>query len=260
MSPGRRNAAARATRVSPLRHAFADLHLVALDDSSAHAPFLDAPVAHDQLTRARSPSRRSAVDEADALAPRYLDFAGDEFAQMRMRCVGERDAHLARAARLIDFLVDQPDLAVDGSPRRLARRNLASMPTARRASDCSGTSASRSIAPALMMRNSRLTGRRERRSGRLEPSAGSRSADTGAVASRCARFAPTAPTARLRSARPSPPPDLAADIFNRGIFLTGGGALLQALDELVSNETEVPVFVAEDPLSCVAHWHRQIAF
>jgi rod shape-determining protein MreB and related proteins len=48
------------------------------------------------------------------------------------------------------------------------------------------------------------------------------------------------------------PPDLAADIFNRGIFLTGGGALLQGLDELISNETEVPVFVAEDPLSCVA--------
>ncbi len=48
------------------------------------------------------------------------------------------------------------------------------------------------------------------------------------------------------------PPDLAADIFNRGIFLTGGGALLQGLDELVANETEVPVFVAEDPLSCVA--------
>jgi len=48
------------------------------------------------------------------------------------------------------------------------------------------------------------------------------------------------------------PPDLAADIFNRGIFLTGGGALLQGLDELISNETEVPVFIAEDPLSCVA--------
>ena len=48
------------------------------------------------------------------------------------------------------------------------------------------------------------------------------------------------------------PPELAADIFNRGIFLTGGGALLQGLDELIANETEVPVFIAEDPLSCVA--------
>lgn len=48
------------------------------------------------------------------------------------------------------------------------------------------------------------------------------------------------------------PPELAADIFNRGIILTGGGALLQGLDELISNEAEVPVFIAEDPLSCVA--------
>jgi rod shape-determining protein MreB len=48
------------------------------------------------------------------------------------------------------------------------------------------------------------------------------------------------------------PPELAADIYNRGIVLTGGGALLQGLDELISNETEVPVFVADDPLSCVA--------
>jgi rod shape-determining protein MreB len=35
-------------------------------------------------------------------------------------------------------------------------------------------------------------------------------------------------------------------------MLTGGGALLQGLDELISNETEVPVFVADDPLSTVA--------
>ncbi len=48
------------------------------------------------------------------------------------------------------------------------------------------------------------------------------------------------------------PPELAADIFNRGIVLTGGGALLQGLDELISSETEVPVFVADDPLSSVA--------
>ena len=48
------------------------------------------------------------------------------------------------------------------------------------------------------------------------------------------------------------PPELAADIFNRGIVLAGGGALLQGLDELIANETEVPVFIADDPLSCVA--------
>jgi rod shape-determining protein MreB and related proteins len=48
------------------------------------------------------------------------------------------------------------------------------------------------------------------------------------------------------------PPELAADIFNRGIVLSGGTALLRGLDELIANETEVPVFLAEDPLSCVA--------
>lgn len=48
------------------------------------------------------------------------------------------------------------------------------------------------------------------------------------------------------------PPELAADIFNRGIMLVGGGALLQGLDELISSETEVPVFIADDPLSAVA--------
>lgn len=48
------------------------------------------------------------------------------------------------------------------------------------------------------------------------------------------------------------PPELAADIYHRGIMLSGGGALLRGLDELIANETEVPVFVAEDPLSCVA--------
>ena len=47
------------------------------------------------------------------------------------------------------------------------------------------------------------------------------------------------------------PPELAADIFNRGIVIVGGGALLQGLDELISSETEVPVFLADDPLSCV---------
>lgn len=48
------------------------------------------------------------------------------------------------------------------------------------------------------------------------------------------------------------PPELAADIAERGLFLVGGGALLQGLDELILSETEVPVFVPEDPISCVA--------
>ena len=58
--------------------------------------------------------------------------------------------------------------------------------------------------------------------------------------------------AAIRRTLERTPPELAADIFNRGIMLTGGGALLQGLDELISNETEVPVFVADDPLSTVA--------
>ncbi|MEM5947741.1 rod shape-determining protein [Spirochaetia bacterium 38H-sp] len=48
------------------------------------------------------------------------------------------------------------------------------------------------------------------------------------------------------------PPELAADIVERGIVLTGGGALLKGFDKLVSKETGVPVFVAENPLHCVA--------
>ena len=47
------------------------------------------------------------------------------------------------------------------------------------------------------------------------------------------------------------PPELAADIMNRGIVLAGGGALLKGLDQLISAETDIPVYVAEDPLTCV---------
>lgn len=49
------------------------------------------------------------------------------------------------------------------------------------------------------------------------------------------------------------PPELSADIMSRGIFLTGGGALLRGLDKLLESELSVPVFVAEDPLNCVAN-------
>lgn len=48
------------------------------------------------------------------------------------------------------------------------------------------------------------------------------------------------------------PPELAADIIERGIVLTGGGALLRGFDRLLSAATNIPVNVAEDPLSCVA--------
>lgn len=48
------------------------------------------------------------------------------------------------------------------------------------------------------------------------------------------------------------PPELAADIMDRGIMLTGGGALLSGLDKLINQETGMPVTIAENPLDCVA--------
>jgi len=57
---------------------------------------------------------------------------------------------------------------------------------------------------------------------------------------------------RIRSILERTPPELAADIIERGITLTGGGALLRGLDRLIEAQTEVPVRLAEDPLTCVA--------
>lgn len=48
------------------------------------------------------------------------------------------------------------------------------------------------------------------------------------------------------------PPELAADIMDRGIVLTGGGGLLRNLDKVISEETKMPVLIAENPLDCVA--------
>jgi rod shape-determining protein MreB and related proteins len=48
------------------------------------------------------------------------------------------------------------------------------------------------------------------------------------------------------------PPELASDVIDRGIVLTGGGALLRGIDQLILQETGVPVHIAEDPLRCVA--------
>lgn len=56
----------------------------------------------------------------------------------------------------------------------------------------------------------------------------------------------------VKSALEQSPPELAADIAESGIVLTGGGALLRDLDRLLSEETGLPVIVAEDPLTCVA--------
>ena len=48
------------------------------------------------------------------------------------------------------------------------------------------------------------------------------------------------------------PPELSADIIDRGIILTGGGALLRGLPELISEQTEINTVVAENPMECVA--------
>ncbi len=47
------------------------------------------------------------------------------------------------------------------------------------------------------------------------------------------------------------PPELVADIYERGIILTGGGALLKELDKVISKAAEIPVRIADDPLTCV---------
>ncbi len=49
----------------------------------------------------------------------------------------------------------------------------------------------------------------------------------------------------------STPPELVADIYERGIMLTGGGALLKGLDKVIAREAQVPVHIADDPLTCV---------
>ena len=56
----------------------------------------------------------------------------------------------------------------------------------------------------------------------------------------------------VRCALEKAPPELSADIADRGMVLTGGGALLRGLDRLLMEETGLPVIVADDPLTCVA--------
>lgn len=56
----------------------------------------------------------------------------------------------------------------------------------------------------------------------------------------------------VKGALEQTPPELAADIAESGIVLTGGGSLLQGLDQLLADETGLPVIIAEDPLTCVA--------
>ena len=47
------------------------------------------------------------------------------------------------------------------------------------------------------------------------------------------------------------PPELASDIMEKGIVLAGGGALIKNLDKLLSTETGMPVYIADEPLDCV---------
>jgi len=55
----------------------------------------------------------------------------------------------------------------------------------------------------------------------------------------------------VRATLEKTPPELASDIIDRGIMLTGGGALLRGLDKLIAGETKIPVLIAEKPLDCV---------
>jgi rod shape-determining protein MreB len=56
----------------------------------------------------------------------------------------------------------------------------------------------------------------------------------------------------VKGALEQTPPELASDIAESGIVLTGGGALLRDLDLLLAEETGLPVLVADEPLTCVA--------
>ena len=57
---------------------------------------------------------------------------------------------------------------------------------------------------------------------------------------------------RVKSVLENTPPELSSDIMDRGIVMTGGGSMLHGLDKLIQQETGIPTYLAEDPLSCVA--------
>ena len=56
----------------------------------------------------------------------------------------------------------------------------------------------------------------------------------------------------VKSVLEKTPPELAADVMDHGIVLTGGGAMLYGLPDLIRSETNIPTMLADDPLSCVA--------
>ena len=55
-----------------------------------------------------------------------------------------------------------------------------------------------------------------------------------------------------------PPPELTADIHERGLLLTGGGALLRGMDQMIAKATAVPVRVGDDPMSSVVRGAGQL--
>jgi len=57
---------------------------------------------------------------------------------------------------------------------------------------------------------------------------------------------------RVKTVLEITPPELSSDIMDRGIVMTGGGSMLHGLDKLIQQETGIPTYLAEDPLSCVA--------
>lgn len=57
----------------------------------------------------------------------------------------------------------------------------------------------------------------------------------------------------VKSTLEKTPPELASDIVERGIVLTGGGALIKGIDTLIAQKIEIPVYIAERPLDCVAN-------
>ena len=57
---------------------------------------------------------------------------------------------------------------------------------------------------------------------------------------------------RVKTVLEITPPELSSDIMDRGIVMTGGGSMLYGLDKLIQQETGIPTYIAEDPLSCVA--------
>jgi rod shape-determining protein MreB len=56
----------------------------------------------------------------------------------------------------------------------------------------------------------------------------------------------------LKSVLEQMPPDMAGDIVENGIIITGGGALVRKIDKYLSKETKLPVYIAEEPLLAVA--------